>query len=141
MRNIILIVSHFSCTSNNYVFLKDNGLMDHSSATTILNQSSISGLSCTRQRGFLVLDSWQRFLNKARPGKERSARHVTRENTRQTKNIERELSFAARVNKNAFFCFQYLSFLGARRVIQQPRTLHWMLIRRKGNRLKTCEHH
>lgn len=26
----------------------DSGLMDHSSVTTILNQSSISGLSCTR---------------------------------------------------------------------------------------------
>lgn len=64
------------------------------------------------------------FLIKVRPGKERLARHVTRENTRQTKNIERELSIAARVNKNAFFCFQYFFFLGARRVIQQPRTLH-----------------
>ena len=81
------------------------------------------------------------FLIKVRPGKERLARHVTRENTRQTKNIERELSIATRVNKNAFFCFQYFSFLDARRVIQQPRTLHWMLIRRKGNRLKTCQHH
>lgn len=50
-----------------------------------------------------------------------------------TINIERELSIAARVNKNAFFVFyiSQLSFLGARQVIQQP-TLRWMLTRKKG---------